>query len=149
MNLYHVHTASVTLKDPSGENPSCGDQVSTAQTTVLAANVINNATRNSGPHIHSLTLVRSNDARPAVVEHVKKSLIYAERLDNTIFLLAQNENDFGLSVHDLGSTVFSWLRGLPFARPAVRQIYHDSQRLNSPCSVPRFAHIHLTKMRYG
>ncbi len=89
--MYHVHTASVTLEDPSGENPSCRDQVSTAQTTVLPANVINNATRNSGPHIHSLTLVRSNDARPAVVEHVKKSLIYAERLDNTIFL-AQKVN---------------------------------------------------------
>ncbi|CDM60434.1 hypothetical protein LPU83_pLPU83b_0449 (plasmid) [Rhizobium favelukesii] len=43
VNVYHVHAAFVTLEDPSGENPSCGDQVSTAQTTVLPANVINNA----------------------------------------------------------------------------------------------------------
>jgi hypothetical protein len=84
VNVYHVHTAFVTLEDPSGENPSCGDQVSTAQTTVLPATVINNATPNSGSHTHVLALVRSNDTRPDVVKHVKKSLKNARRLDNTI-----------------------------------------------------------------
>lgn len=38
-NVSRARTASITLEDPSRENASCGDQVSTAQTTMLPANV--------------------------------------------------------------------------------------------------------------
>ncbi|QLL64411.1 hypothetical protein FKV68_23580 (plasmid) [Sinorhizobium mexicanum] len=34
VNVNHGHIASITLEDPSRESPSCGDRVSTAQTTV-------------------------------------------------------------------------------------------------------------------
>ncbi|MHA6645970.1 hypothetical protein [Mesorhizobium sp. A623] len=85
VNVYRVRTASITLEDPSRENPSCGDQVSTAQTTVLSANV--NQPRNTKQRFAlypaSQRIVCSG-ATGGRSNNVKKTLIVGFRLDNGI-----------------------------------------------------------------
>ncbi|WP_394893836.1 hypothetical protein ACG873_31275 [Mesorhizobium sp. AaZ16] len=77
VNVCHVNTASITQEDPSRENPSCGDQVSTAQTTVLSANV--NQRRNTKQRAsHNILCLNASSGRTITgrrLNNVKKDLM--------------------------------------------------------------------------
>ena len=84
-----ARTAPITLEDPSREYPSCGDQVSTAQTTVLPANV---------------RLRYKTTSDDGQMNNVKKGLINDKRLDNGIFQEALALRRYGGRIDEVNLT---------------------------------------------